>query len=240
MLFVYQCSKFMLIYNQVSLEEEKLSLLNIHLNLNFGPLDFLCRTVMVMLASLPLEHSKMIVMSNNNRLPLVVLVLTIKMELWNGRLLSDRHGHCFFMLKLIGLQLLISNYGHLPYNMLFIFGIFVQINRLSYHIWSWCLHHAFWLTHLQCLHGWGCPNFVLDPKLQDGKKLPKWSPRSCLGCFVGYSGSYLSTKSSILNLYTGFVSPQYHLVHDDWFINGSKSLSSSPSSMWYHLISIGY
>ena len=26
-------------------------------------------------------------------------------------------------------------------------------------------------THLQRLHVWGCPTFVLDPRLQDGKKL---------------------------------------------------------------------
>jgi hypothetical protein len=31
---------------------------------------------------------------------------------------------------------------------------------------------------------WGCPVYVLDPKLQDGKKLPKWSKRSHLGMFV--------------------------------------------------------
>ena len=32
--------------------------------------------------------------------------------------------------------------------------------------------------HLQRLHVFGCPIYVLDPKLQDGKKLPKWSQRS--------------------------------------------------------------
>jgi len=31
--------------------------------------------------------------------------------------------------------------------------------------------------HLQRSHVWGCPVYVLDPKLQDGKKLPKWNPR---------------------------------------------------------------
>lgn len=30
--------------------------------------------------------------------------------------------------------------------------------------------------HLHQTHVWGCPVYVLDPKLQDGKKLPKWSP----------------------------------------------------------------
>ena len=31
------------------------------------------------------------------------------------------------------------------------------------------------ITHA---HVWGCPVYVLDPKLQDGKKLPKWDPRA--------------------------------------------------------------
>ena len=31
-------------------------------------------------------------------------------------------------------------------------------------------------TALKDLHVWGCPVYVLDPKIQDGKKLPKWSP----------------------------------------------------------------
>jgi hypothetical protein len=32
---------------------------------------------------------------------------------------------------------------------------------------------------------WGCPAYVLDPKLQDGKKLPKWTTRSRRGQFLG-------------------------------------------------------
>jgi len=67
-------------------------------------------------------------------------------------------------------------------------------------------------THLQQLHVWGCPTFVLDPRLQDGKKLPKWSPRSCLGCFLGYSTCHSSTVSLILNSKNGSVTPQYHHV----------------------------
>ena len=30
-------------------------------------------------------------------------------------------------------------------------------------------------------HVWGCPVYVLDPALQDGKKIPKWNKRSRLG-----------------------------------------------------------
>eukprot|EP00977_Amphora_coffeiformis_P018266 scaffold6350_cov75-Amphora_coffeaeformis.AAC.2 len=31
---------------------------------------------------------------------------------------------------------------------------------------------------LQRLRVFGCPSYVLDPRLQDGKKIPKWEPRS--------------------------------------------------------------
>jgi hypothetical protein len=46
---------------------------------------------------------------------------------------------------------------------------------------------------------WGCPVYVLDPKLQDGKKIPKWDPRSRRGMFVGMSQSHSSTVGKILN-----------------------------------------
>ena len=33
---------------------------------------------------------------------------------------------------------------------------------------------------------WGCPVFVLEAKLQDDQKLPKWNRRSRLGQFLGF------------------------------------------------------
>ena len=32
--------------------------------------------------------------------------------------------------------------------------------------------------YLHCTKVFGCPVFVLNPKLQDGKKIPKWEPRA--------------------------------------------------------------
>jgi len=84
-LFVDQCSKFMFIYNQVSLGAGEILTGNMHLNLHFSPLIFRCRTITVIIASLPLKLSKMIVMTNNKKLPLQVLVITIKMELQNAQ-----------------------------------------------------------------------------------------------------------------------------------------------------------
>jgi hypothetical protein len=75
-----------------------------------------------------------------------------------------------------------------------------------------------WPRHkLQSLHVWGSPTYVLDPKLQDGKKLPRWEPRSRLAMFMGFSAHHAHTIPMVLNLQTGHISPQYHVVHDDWY-----------------------
>jgi len=72
-------------------------------------------------------------------------------------------------------------------------------------------------AHLNRLHVFGCPAYVLDPTLQDGHKIPKWRPRTRRGQFLGYSQQHSSTVGRILNIRTGNVSPQYHVVYDDKF-----------------------
>ncbi|MGH3624340.1 MAG: hypothetical protein ACRDQ5_21565, partial [Sciscionella sp.] len=62
---------------------------------------------------------------------------------------------------------------------------------------------------LQGTHVWGCPTYVLDPTLQDGKKIPKWRPRSRRGMFVGISPDHSTTVSDVLNLTTLSITPQY-------------------------------
>jgi hypothetical protein len=37
------------------------------------------------------------------------------------------------------------------------------------------------------LHVWGCPVYVLDPQMQQGRKLPRWQPRSRRGVNFGLS-----------------------------------------------------
>jgi hypothetical protein len=80
-------------------------------------------------------------------------------------------------------------------------------------------------NHLRRLHVWGCPVYVLDPALQDGQKLPKWQPRSRRGKFLGLSTTHSTSIGLILNLRTGFVSPQYHVVYDDEFTTVPNSES---------------
>ncbi len=72
-------------------------------------------------------------------------------------------------------------------------------------------------SHLLNAHPWGCPVYVLQPKLQDGMKIPKWEPKSRRGQYVGHSPLHASTVGLVRNLKTQNISPQYHVVYDDWF-----------------------
>lgn len=95
--------------------------------------------------------------------------------------------------------------------------------------------------HLERLHVFGCPTYVLDPTLQDGKKLPKWTRRSRRGLHLGYSPEHSTTVSRVLNLETGNITPQYHCVHDDTF---SSVLADSDAPFdateWNPLLVIGH
>ena len=108
-------------------------------------------------------------------------------------------------------------------------------------LWPFAVKHAVWLYNrvpnyesgltpmelltkqkadhrdILCCHVWGCPTYVLEPKLQNGQKLPKWNRRSRLGQFLGYSDEHSSLIANIRHLKMGFVSPQYHVVFDDLF-----------------------
>jgi hypothetical protein len=100
--------------------------------------------------------------------------------------------------------------------------------------------------HLHRAHVWGCPVYVLDPKLQDGKKLPKWSVRCRRGRYLGPSPDHSSTIGRILNLVTGSVSPQFHCVYDDLYTTvpnaetgGILDLDQFRAESWGKLVESG-
>jgi transposase InsO family protein len=89
---------------------------------------------------------------------------------------------------------------------------------------------------LQDLHVWGCPAYVLDSSLADAKKLPRWKPRSDRSIYVGHSPLHSSAIPLVLNLNTGHISPQYHVVFDDWFQTVSATEQDQPNfehDDWY-------
>ena len=67
------------------------------------------------------------------------------------------------------------------------------------------------------MHVWGCPVHVLNPSLQSWKKIPRWEPRSKRGIFCGLSNVHSSEVPQVLNLTTGRITSQFHVVFDDLF-----------------------
>jgi hypothetical protein len=88
------------------------------------------------------------------------------------------------------------------------------------------------LTHncanLQCLKVWGCPTYVLNPRLQDGVKIPKWEPQARQGQFLGFSPDHSSLVGLIRNLNTKFISPQFHIVLDEQFSTVHSAIQDNP------------
>lgn len=87
-------------------------------------------------------------------------------------------------------------------------------------------------------HVWGCPVYVLDKTIQDGKKLPRWQPRSTRQIYVGMSKKHASSVPLCLNPSTGAITPQFHIVFDDDFTTIATSIEDLPdfgSDEWMNL-----
>ena len=84
-------------------------------------------------------------------------------------------------------------------------------------------------------HTWGCPVFVLDAANQGAIGTPKWEPRSHTGIYLGHSPCHAGSVSLVLNLKTGMVSPQFHVVYDDEFTTVAYLSSAEPPPNWVHL-----
>jgi Reverse transcriptase (RNA-dependent DNA polymerase) len=86
-----------------------------------------------------------------------------------------------------------------------------------------------WQQHkFHDLHVWGCPVYVLEKAIADGKKLPRWSPRSIRSMNMGLSDKHASTVPIVLNVTTGYITPQFHVVFDDWFSTVTTSVDNLP------------
>jgi hypothetical protein len=92
------------------------------------------------------------------------------------------------------------------------------------------------LHHLRDIHVWGNPVYVLDPKLQQGKKVPRWKPRSRRDVLLGLSQEHSSEVTQVLNFSTGRITTQYHVVFDNIFTTvPSIEREHEPPSHWDEL-----
>ena len=85
-------------------------------------------------------------------------------------------------------------------------------------------------TNDECIptdfHIWGCPVFILNASNQSNAiGSPKWDPKAHAGIYLGHSPLHAGSVALVLNLKTGLVSSQFHVVFDDNF-STVKYLSS--------------
>ena len=81
----------------------------------------------------------------------------------------------------------------------------------------------------------GCPVFVLDSALQDGKSLPKFDPRSRTGIFLGHSSEHAGSVSLVLNPKSGRISNQFHTIFDNNFETVSPDTRSKKLAIWENI-----
>ena len=89
---------------------------------------------------------------------------------------------------------------------------------------------------LQNTHAWECPVYVLNASLQAGKKIPRQEPRCKRGVFCGLSIVHSSEVPQVLNLTTGSIIVQFHVVFNDLFSMVSLiGREEQPPSHWSNL-----
>ena len=67
------------------------------------------------------------------------------------------------------------------------------------------------------VHTFGSPVYVLDSRLQAGRRVPKWERKARVGMYLGSSPRHSRKVALVLSLVTGLVSPQFHCQFDDHF-----------------------
>jgi hypothetical protein len=70
---------------------------------------------------------------------------------------------------------------------------------------------------LQDFRIFGSPAYVLKKGLQDGGKMGKWESRSWQGVYIGHSSCHSGSIPLIYNPVTTHLSPQYHVIYDEFF-----------------------
>jgi hypothetical protein len=86
-------------------------------------------------------------------------------------------------------------------------------------------------------HTFGAPVYVLEERLQSqGGHIPKWDKRSNVGIYLGTSPRHSRKVALVLNIETGHVSPQFHVVIDDFFETLRPSAGNPvPKSKWQRI-----
>jgi hypothetical protein len=94
---------------------------------------------------------------------------------------------------------------------------------------------------LQCAHVFGCPVYVLDAALQNGKKIPNWTLGHVSAFSLGFSDLHSSQVPLVLNVESKHISPQFHVIFDDKFETVHSLPSNQPlDQQWAKIFSLGH
>ena len=98
------------------------------------------------------------------------------------------------------------------------------------------------LTNPKHWHHFGCPVFVLDDQLQQGRRPPggKWKERARIGLYLGRSPQHSRNVALVLNIKTARVSPQFHVKIDSMFHSVKNSTKQErTTSTWLEAAGFG-
>ena len=121
-------------------------------------------------------------------------------------------------------------------------------SKLVFVPFHWSRRNSTWITsgklraeHFSAMHNkinirhyhtFGCPVYVLDARLQGAGFIPKWDERVRVGAYVGRSPIHAGNVSLILNISTGHVSPQFHVVFNETFYTVPSLKTGSIPASW--------
>ena len=87
-------------------------------------------------------------------------------------------------------------------------------------------------TRVKTFHIFGSPCCILDPKLCQKQYIPKWTPRSRKSVYLDISPQCAGSVALVLNLKSGYISPQFHIIFDDDFTTTTARLTNKLPDNW--------
>ena len=87
-------------------------------------------------------------------------------------------------------------------------------------------------TRVKQFHTFGLPCVILDHKLCQNKSIPKWTHQWIQAVSIGISLHHAGSVAMALNLKTGYISPQLHIVFDENFTTTSASITHKILDNW--------
>ena len=84
-------------------------------------------------------------------------------------------------------------------------------------------------------HTFGSPWFILYPKICQHKLIPKWTPWSRWAIYLGILPQHAGSVALVLNIKPGYISPQFHIIFDEYFTTSYARISKKLPDNWDNL-----